>query len=76
MRAKEDLSPYIYEDYEGEFNLLNHQRNLICDALDRTKGHIGNSAKLIGMSSRNFHRQLKRHELESFVEEIKKENKN
>jgi len=69
-------TPYEEKDYEGEFNLLNAERELICKSLIKSEGNQDKASILMKVNIRTFYRQIKRHQLESFLKEVLEERKN
>ena len=65
--------PYTDQEYEGEFNLLYAERDLMCKALIRSKGIIRDAASLVKTTERNFTTQMKLHQLYPFRDEILRE---
>lgn len=62
--------PYQDKDYEGEFNLLKNEKEFIQKALLKTGGNQKIAALLLKTNIRTFYRQIKRHNLKSFLEDV------
>jgi len=65
------MDTYTDNDYTGEFNLRKSEKDLMCKALSRTNGKIEASANLMCISSRTFMRQMKKHQLYEFRDNMK-----
>ena len=59
---------YKEQDYKGEFNLLQAEKELIIRVNKMVGGNIKKTAYIIGVTEKTIHNKIKRHNL-------KKENK-
>lgn len=68
-----NVTAYTDQDYQGEFNLLYAERELMCKALIRTNGNQEKARKLMGVTDKKFYVAMKRHGLRDFLNEVKKD---
>ena len=69
------VEPYKPEEYEGEFNILYDERNIIKKALTKTSGDQKKAAILLGVEHRVLGYKLELHRLNHIPDNCKSKNK-